>query len=99
MFIFICLIYPILFMCVAAIADKYLANGMQDLSERFNLSPTLAAVTLIAFANGAPDILSSGAASAKTDGALISLGALFGSFIFAGTLVVSNVVINSKTQI
>lgn len=59
MFIFICIIYPVLFMCVAAVADKYLAIGMQDLSERFNLSPTLAAVTLIAFANGAPDIISS----------------------------------------
>lgn len=28
MFIFICFIYPILFMCVATIADKYLAVGM-----------------------------------------------------------------------
>lgn len=96
MFLFICLIYPILFLCVAAVADKYLAVGMQDLSERFNLSPTLAAVTLIAFANGAPDVLSSQSAASKTDGALISCGALFGSFIFAGTLVISNVIHNSK---
>lgn len=86
-------------MCVAAIADKYLACGMQDLSERFNLSPTLAAITLIAFANGAPDILSSSSAATKPDGALISVGALFGSFIFAGTLVVANVVLNSKEAI
>lgn len=96
MFIFICAIYPILFMCVAAIADKYLATGMQDLSEKLNLSPTLAAVTLIAFANGAPDILSSGSAGGKEDGILIAVGALFGSFIFAATLVVFNVVLNSK---
>lgn len=99
MFIFICIIYPVLFMCVAAVADKYLAVGMQDLSERFNLSPTLAAVTLIAFANGAPDIISSQSAASKVDGALISVGALFGSFVFAGTLVVANVVYNSKTLI
>lgn len=96
MFLFICAIYPILFMCVAEIADKYLATGMQDLSERFNLSPTLAAVTLIAFANGSPDILSSQSASSKADGPLISCGALFGSFVFAATLVISNVIWSSK---
>lgn len=58
MFLFICIIYPVLFICVAAVADKYLAIGMQDISQRFRLSPTLAAITLIAFANGAPDIIS-----------------------------------------
>lgn len=99
MFIFICAIYPILFMCVAEIADKYLASGMQDLSERINLSPTLAAVTLIAFANGSPDILSSQSASSKADGPLISCGALFGSFVFASTLVISNVIWSSKKLI
>ena len=99
MFLFICAIYPILFMCVAAIADKYLAVGMQDLSEKLHLSPTLAAITLIAFANGAPDILSSMSAAGKADGALISVGALFGSFIFASTLVIFNVVISSPKVI
>ena len=57
MFLFIMIVFPISFMCVATIADNFLAVGMQDLAERFNLSPTLAAVSLIAFANGAPDLL------------------------------------------
>lgn len=57
MFVFICLLLPISFMCVATIADNLLAVGMQDLTKRFGLSPTLAAVSLIAFANGAPDLL------------------------------------------
>lgn len=92
MFIFIIVIYPILFMCVAAVADKYLAIGMQDLSNRFKLTPTIAAVTLIAFANGAPDILSSLSSSSKEGGALISLGSLHGGFIFSATLVVWNVI-------
>ena len=96
MFIFICAIYPLLFMCVATIADKYLAEGMSDLSKRFNLSPTLAAVTLIAFANGAPDVLSSLSAAGKAGGELISLGSLYGGFIFSACLVVSNVVWNSE---
>jgi sodium/potassium/calcium exchanger 6 len=98
-FLFICSVYPILFMNIAAIADKYLASGMQDLSERFKLSPTLAAVTLIAFANGAPDVLSALRNSENDGGAFISLGALFGAYIFSSTLVVSNVIFNSKDEI
>ena len=82
-------------MCVATIADKYLALGMQDLAKRFKLKPTVAAVTLIAFANGAPDVLASFSNSTQEDGGLISLGSLFGAFIFSTTLVVANVVFNS----
>ena len=92
MFTLILLIYPVLFLLVATVADKYLANGMQDLSQRFGLSPTLSAVTLIAIANGAPDILSSMGSSGKEGGSLIALGSLYGGFIFSACLVVSNVV-------
>ena len=99
MFIFICALYPVLFMFVAFIADKYLSVGMQDLSERFKLSPTLAAVTLIAFANGSPDVLSSLSASDKAGGLLISLGSLYGGFIFSSTLVISNVTWNATGNI
>ena len=99
MFIFICFIYPILFMCVAAIADKYLSIGMQDLANRFGLSPTLAAVTLIAFANGAPDVLSSFSAGGKEGGEFIALGSLFGGFIFSTCLVISNVAFAVKEPI
>jgi Ca2+/Na+ antiporter len=67
-FLFICTVFPILFMNIASIADKYLASGMQDLSE-------------------------------NDGGAFISLGALFGAFIFSCTLVVSNVIFNSKEEI
>ena len=79
-------------MSVALVADNYLATGMADLSKRFKLSPTIAAVTLIAFANGAPDVLASYSSASKPGGALISIGALFGGFIFGSTLVISNVI-------
>lgn len=99
MFLIICCTFPILFMLVAAVADKYLAIGMQDLSNRFKLSPTIAAVTLIAFANGAPDVLSSLSNSGKSGGALIALGSLHGGFIFSVTLVVWNCVLESKESV
>lgn len=97
-FMFICAVFPVLFMCIAAVADKYLATGMTDLAARFKLSPAVAAMTLIAFANGAPDILASLGAAGKAGGAFISVGSLGGGFIFSSTLVVSNVILNAKDQ-
>ena len=97
-FLFICAVFPILFMCIAAVADKYLAAGMTDLAQRFKLSPAVAAMTLIAFANGAPDILASLGAAGKAGGAFIAVGSLFGAFVFSCTLVVSNVIWNSPDQ-
>ena len=97
-FLFICGVFPILFMCIAAVADKYLAAGMTDLAQRFKLSPAVAAMTLIAFANGAPDILASLGAAGKAGGSFIAVGSLFGAFVFSCSLVVSNVVWNSPDQ-
>ena len=97
-FLFICGVFPILFMCIAAVADKYLAAGMTDLAQRFKLSPAVAAMTLIAFANGAPDILASLGAAGKAGGSFIAVGSLFGAFVFSCSLVVSNVIWNSPDQ-
>ena len=99
MFLILIALYPVLFMCIAYIAEKYLSIGMQNISERFHLSPTLAAVTLIAFANGAPDVLSNLSKANKVNGELISLGKSYGSFIFSATLVLSNVVWNTAGDI
>ncbi len=96
MFLFICILFPILFMYVAEVADKYLAIGMQDLSVKFNLSPTLAAMTLIAFANGAPDVLSAFSSVGDSDGIQIALASLLGGFVFSSCLVITNVFFTVK---
>ncbi len=99
MFLIICVTFPILFMAISAIAEKYLSVGMQDLSRRFHLSPSLAATTLIAFANGAPDVLASFSSGDKAGAAFISIGALFGAFIFNATLVIANILWTIDTEI
>ena len=48
-----------LFVQLRHIAEKYLSEGMADLAARLNMSPTIAAVSFIAFASGSPDILHS----------------------------------------
>lgn len=65
---------------------------MADLAQRLNMSPAVAAVSLIAFANGAPDVLNSLSAAGKKDGNFIAVGCLLGAYIFSSTLVISNVV-------
>lgn len=99
MFLIICFTFPMLFMAISAIAGKYLSVGMQDLSRRFHLSPSLAATTLIAFANGAPDVLASFSSGDKAGAAFISIGALFGAYIFNATLVIANILYSINTEI
>lgn len=98
-FLFICIMFPVLFMLIATVADKYLASGMKDLSERFGLSPTIAAMTLLAFGNGAPDILGALGSAGKPGGELISVGSLCGAFLFSTCLVASNVIQNAKDNV
>lgn len=99
MFLVTCAVYPILFMCVAFVAESYLAVSIQGVSKRLNLSPTIAALTLVALANGSPDLLNSLSTSTKDGGALISLGSVYGGFISSLTLVLSNVVWNAGGEV
>ena len=98
-FTLLLVLFPFLFLFLAAIAHRNLAHGMKILSHRLRLSPTLSAITLIAFANGAPDILSSIQSSKLECGNLISLGSLYGAFIFSSTLVISSVIKVAGTKI
>ena len=59
MFLIVFAVFPMLFVQLRHIAEKYLSEGMADLAARLNMSPTIAAVSFIAFASGSPDILHS----------------------------------------
>ena len=77
------------FLLLGSTADEYLTPAIENLVERFGFSETLAGVTLLAFANGAPDVLSSFSATSggSSDGIFLSLGAIFGAGLFVTTLV------------
>ena len=55
---------------------------MNTLSKKFKFSEALAGVTLLALANGAPDIISSFVAGGEDNGVIISIGALYGASLF-----------------
>ena len=65
---------------------------MADLAVRLRMSPTIAAVSFIAFASGSPDILHSLHASHMKGGGFVSLGCTLGGYIFCSTLVIANVI-------
>ncbi len=99
MFTIILLAVPLIFVFMGAIADRYLSLEMKKLAHKLKMSPSVAAMTLIAFANGAPDIITSFETSTKKTGVFMTVGAMYGSFLFSSTFVLWNVVSNFKNVI
>lgn len=99
MFIFILVCLPVLFACVAEVAEHYLVHSMQDLAKKFNFSPTLAAITLIALANGSTEIFAQINTGSKENGHLLSLGTSLGGCIYGLTFIVALVALASKEDI
>lgn len=61
---------------------------------------TIAGVTLIAFANGAPDIFTAiSATSDSEEGVFVSIGSLFGSTLFGTTIILARCIFLSKKTV
>ena len=84
---------------ICATVEDYVAPAIVYLSEYLNLSESLAGVTLIAFANGAGDVLTAIVASDSKEGISYNVGALYGAGLFVITLVVALTIINSDKEI
>lgn len=84
---------------LSSLAETYLTPVLTKISEALKLSETIAGVTLLAFANGAPDIIASATAGGSTGGVFIAVGALFGACSFGATVVFGNCIFRSKTAV
>ena len=92
---------PWLLLCfywLSSTAEHYLEPSLSNAARAIQVSESLAGVTLIGFANGAPDIISAYAASQIKDdsGVNLAFGALFGASVFTTTIVLARVIQNSK---
>ena len=87
------------FMMLGKIAEGYLTPALTRISDALKLSETISGVTLLAFANGAPDILSVISAGGEEDGIYIAVGNLFGACLFAVTLVIGRCIIKCPDDI
>lgn len=76
------------FNVLGSVAETYLTPVLTRISDALELSETISGVTLLAFANGAPDILSVISAGGEEDGIYIAIVNLFGACLFATTLVI-----------
>lgn len=72
---------------------------ISSISRRLKFPPSIAALSLIAFANGAPDIINSILLSDSKEGVEMAIGSLLGAFIFTSTLVISNVLVHTSDSI
>lgn len=81
------LLLVVAFYLLGQIASSYLTPVLTKISLALNLSETLSGVTLLAFANGAPDIIASYSAGGAPGGIYITIGNLFGACLFCSTLV------------
>ncbi len=97
-YLIIAALLVLLFFNIQLIADDYMAETIGSISRELRLAPSLAAVTLIALANGSPDIINAVVSSARPGGNEIAIGSLLGAFLFCSTLVVANVVHHQVLQ-
>lgn len=95
----IILILVILFKFICTAVEEYVAPAIVYLSEYLNLTESLAGVTLLAFANGAGDVLTAIVASDSKEGISYNVGALYGAGLFVLTLVVALTIKNSPKKI
>lgn len=103
-YIMVVLLIVIAFYLLGSIADTYLTPVLSKISKAMKLSETIAGVTLLAFANGAPDIIAGITAAdldkkGDADGVFIAAGGLFGACIFAGTIVLGYCIIKSSVEV
>ena len=95
-FPFVILIVFFIFKYTSVVVEEYVAQGIQKISDFLKFSESLSAVTLLAFANGAGDVITSLVASGSEGGISYNIGALFGAGLFVTSLVVGICIMKSK---
>lgn len=71
---------------MAATVEEYITGGITYLTEYFRMPEALSAVTLLAFASGAGDVMTAIVASGSEGGVSYSLGSLYGAGLFVCTV-------------
>lgn len=89
----------IVFQFICEVIEEYIAPGIVYICEYLELSESLAGVTLIAFANGAGDILTAIVASDSKEGISYNIGSLYGAGLFILTFILSMTIFQSPKEI
>ena len=79
--------------------DEFVAEGITKISESLGFSESLAAATLLAFANGAGDVITAIVASGQEGGVSYNIGALYGAGLFVCSITIVICIFISKEPI
>ena len=97
--IFAILIILVLFNFICKTIEEFVAPAVVYLAKYFKLSEALAGVTLLAFSNGAGDVITAIVASSSDEGISYNIGSLFGAGLFVVTVVIALTIKNSPNEI
>ena len=90
------LILLLLFFILSSTSDIFLSTAITKIVENFKINQNIAATTLLAFGNGAPDVISSLVASGQEEGISFSISSLIGGGMFITSFVLGSVVYKGK---
>lgn len=90
----------LIFRLLQSTAEKFLTPGIEKVAGVIGCSETLAGVTILAFGNGAPDVLTAVIAGGSNEGEGIkfTVGLIFGAGLFSFTYTLGLIVIESKDK-
>jgi sodium/potassium/calcium exchanger 6 len=80
-------------------AKLFMTPLLTKVADDLKLPETVAGVTLLAFANGAPDIVTAISAGGRDDGQYISLGSLVGACLFGVCIIIARCIFTSPKVI
>jgi Ca2+/Na+ antiporter len=83
------------FRYMAIVVEEYCAEGITMMSEWLGFSQSLAGVTLLAFANGAGDVITAVVASGSSEGVFYNIGSIYGAGLFVCCCVVAVAIFKS----
>ena len=91
-YIVLCCWILIVFSLLGSTADNFFVVQLETLSDQLRLSPSTAAITLLALGNSAPDVFSDLAAVQGNSDFNLAIGELVGASMFLTTVVLSAVI-------
>lgn len=74
------------------VADGFIASAIGKLAGYLKLTEAMAGATLLAFSNGATDVITAIVATGSSDSDDLAVGALFGASTFAVTIILAFVI-------
>jgi len=89
----------LIFKYTAIVVDEYIAAGITKVNEALGFSDTLGAVTLLALANGAGDVITALVAGGGSGGVSYNIGSLYGAGLFVAVCVVAICICQSTEPI